>query len=75
MEGEHQDKVQRTEHAMMVVWGHFSRLHHLAQRLREQVTIPRHHENIPAEDLILEFGLLLLSGSTGLQDLGVIVVL
>jgi len=69
MDGEREAKVQGTEHAMMVAWGYFSRLHRLAQRLRERVTIPRHHENIPAGDLILEFGLLLLSGSTQLQDL------
>jgi len=61
--------VQRTEHAMVVVWGYFSRLHHLAERLRQKVSVPRHHENIPGADLILEFGLLLLSGSTQLQDL------
>jgi hypothetical protein len=61
--------VQRTEHGMMVVWGYFSRVLHLAERLRQKVLMPRHHENIPAADLILEFGLLLLSGSTQLQDL------
>ncbi|MGA9349320.1 MAG: hypothetical protein WBW48_11035 [Anaerolineae bacterium] len=64
-----QPTIQRTEHAMMVAWGEFSRLHHLAERLRQKVSIPRHHENFPAGDLILEFGLLLLSGSTQLQDL------
>ena len=62
-------RVQRTEHGMMVTWGYFSRLLHLAERLRQQVVVPRHHENILAADLILEFGLLLLSGSTQLQDL------
>lgn len=69
MNGQSETKTQRTEHAMMVVWGYFSRLHRLGERLRQRVTIPRHHENIPAGDLILEFGLLLLSGSTQLQDL------
>lgn len=69
MDGQSETTVQRTEHAMMVAWGYFSRLHRLAGRLRENVTIPRHHENTPAGDLILEFGLLLLSGSTQLQDL------
>jgi hypothetical protein len=64
-----QSTIRRTEHAMLVAWGDFSRLHHLAERLRQEVFIPRHHENIPAGDLILEFGLLLLSGSTQLQDL------
>ena len=64
-----QPTIRRTEHAMLVAWGDFSRLHHLAERLRQEVFIPRHHENIPAGDLILEFGLLLLSGSTQLQDL------
>ncbi len=62
-------QVQETEHGMMVAWGYFSRLLHLAERLRQKVTVPRHHENIPAADLILEFSLLLLSGSTQLQDL------
>lgn len=62
-------RVQRTEHGMMVAWGYFSQLLHLAERLRGKVTVPRHHENIPAADLILEFGLLLLSGGTQLQDL------
>ena len=62
-------RVQRTEHGMMVAWGYFSRLLHLAERLRQRVVVPRHHENILAADLILEFGLLLVSGSTQLQDL------
>lgn len=62
-------QVQRTEHGMMVAWGYFSRLLHLAEQLRHRVTVPRHHENIPAADLILEFSLLLLSGSSQLQDL------
>lgn len=61
--------IQRTEHAMMVAWGEFARRHRLAERLRQRVSIPRHHENIPAGDLILELGLLLLSGGTQLQDL------
>jgi hypothetical protein len=69
MDKQSKSTVQRTEHAMMVVWGHFSRLHHLAERLRQEVSVPRHHENIPGADLVLEFGLLLLSGSTQLQDL------
>lgn len=69
MSEQSQPTIRRTEHAMMVAWGDFSRLHHLAERLRQEVSIPRHHENIPAGDLILEFGLLLLSGSTQLQDL------
>lgn len=61
--------VQLTEHGLMVAWGKFSHHHRLAEQLRQQVTIPRHHENIPAGDLILEFGLLLLSGGTELQNL------
>jgi hypothetical protein len=69
MDGQGETQMQRTEHAMLVAWGYFSRLHHLAERLREKVRIPRHHENIAAGDLIVEFGLLLLSGSTQLQDL------
>jgi len=69
MNGSGETKTQRTEHAMLVAWGYFSRWHYLAERLRQRVTIPRHHENIPAGDLILEFGLLLLAGSTQLQDL------
>jgi hypothetical protein len=69
MDRQSETKIQRTEHAMMVAWGYFSCLHRLAERLRQGVTIPRHHENILAGDLILEFGLLLLSGSTQLQDL------
>ena len=69
MSEQSQPTIRRTEHAMMVAWGDFSRLHHLAERLRQEVSISRHHENIPAGDLILEFGLLLLSGSTQLQDL------
>jgi len=69
MSEQSQPTTRRTEHAMIVAWGDFSRLHHLAERLRQEVSIPRHHENIPAGDLILEFGLLLLSGSTQLQDL------
>ena len=69
MDGQSNPKIQRTAHGMLVAWGYFSRLLHLAERLRQVVTIPRHHENIPAADLILEFGLLLLSGSTQLQDL------
>lgn len=69
MEGEDQTEIQETEHAMIVAWGYFSRLHRLAQQLREHVHLPRHHENIPMGDLILEFGLLLLSGSTQIQDL------
>lgn len=69
MDEQSQSTTRRTEHAMMVAWGDFSRLHHLAERLRQEVSIPRHHENIPAGDLIPEFGLLLLSGSTQLQDL------
>ena len=54
---------------MLVPWGYFSRLQRLAKQLRQQVSIPRHHENIPVGDVILEFGLLLLSGSTEIQDL------
>lgn len=69
MDGQSEITIQRTEYAMLVAWGYFSRGHRLADRLRENVMIPRHHENIPAGDLILEFGLLLLSGSTQLQDL------
>jgi hypothetical protein len=62
-------QVQRTEHGMMVAWEYFSRLLHLAEQLRQRVTVPGHHENIPAADLILAFSLLLLSGSSQLQDL------
>ena len=61
--------IQRTEHAMMVAWGDFAQQYHLTERLRQAVFLPRHHENIPAGDLVLEFGLLLLSGGTQLQEL------
>jgi len=69
MDGQSESKIQRTEHAMLVAWGDFSRWLHLAERLRQKVVIPRHHENIPGADLILEYGLLFLSGGTELQDL------
>ena len=62
-------KAQTTQHAMLVAWGHFARQLRLAERLRQGVVIPRHHQNIPGSDLILEYGLLFLSGGTELQDL------
>ena len=64
-----QSTSQRTEHAMMVAWGDFAQQYHLTGRLRREVSLSRHHENIPAGDLVLEFGLLLLSGGTQLQEL------
>lgn len=69
MDRQSEIRTQRTEHAMLVPWGYFSRFQRLAERLRQQVSMPRHHENVPVGDVILEFGLLLLSGSTQLQDL------
>jgi hypothetical protein len=69
MDEQSESKMQRTEHAMLVAWGDFAHGLQLAERLRQQVAIPRHHENIPGADLILEYGLLFLSGSTELQDL------
>lgn len=69
MDGPSGTEIQRTEHAMMVAWGYFARTLGLAERLRQEVVIPRHHENVPSGDLILQFGLLPLAGSTELQDL------
>lgn len=69
MDGPSGTETQRTEHAMMVAWGYFARTLGLAERLRQEVVIPRHHENVPGGDLILQFGLLPLAGSTELQDL------
>jgi len=69
MDGPSGTETQRTEHAMMVGWGYFARTLGLAERLRQGVVIPRHHENVPGGDLILQFGLLPLAGSPELQDL------
>ena len=48
---------------MMVGWGYFARTFDLAERLRQEVVIPRHHEKVPSGDLILQFGLLPLAGT------------
>jgi hypothetical protein len=69
MDGQSEPREQRTEHAMLVAWGDFARSLRLAERMRQQVVISRHHENLPGADLILEYGLLFLAGGTELQDL------
>lgn len=60
---------QRTQHAMLIPWGRFSRYLGLSTRLREAVELQRHRDATPGGDLVLEFGLASLAGYDYLQDL------
>ena len=60
---------QRTQHAMLIPWGRFSRYLGLGGRLRTALQMQRHRDAAPGGDLVLEFGLASLAGYEYLQDL------
>ena len=69
MEEGNDRKSEKTEHGMLVAWGYFAKKYGLTEKFKQKVKVERHHQNIEPADLILEFGLLLLSGGVQLQDL------